>query len=177
MNKRSSRNAHSPNSRVAGCPTHHFGYPIHRGLIAMGGVRPTPPTLPSLQILQHPFPQHLVRPRYAWPSSLTDAQVLERSRALNHGRVAWQGQQGTGRLAHSRPRSCSTSPHRTEAHRSMRSESKPPSHSDTSLRSCLRWITRAFPHRGDVAVDFQYHVYSSTLKPRPPSVHRATSIQ
>jgi hypothetical protein len=55
----------------------------------MGGVRPMPPTLPPLQILQHLFPQHLVRPRYARPSSLTNAQVLERSLALNHERVAW----------------------------------------------------------------------------------------
>jgi hypothetical protein len=59
-----------------------------------------PPTLPPLKILQHLFPQHLVRPRYARSSSLTNAQVLERSLALNHERVAWQGQQGTGRLAH-----------------------------------------------------------------------------
>jgi hypothetical protein len=67
----------------------------------MGVVRPTPPALPPLQILQHPFPQHLVRPRYVRPSSLTNAQVLKRSLALNHERVAWQRQQGTGRLAHS----------------------------------------------------------------------------
>src|ERR1019366_4008581 len=88
------------NWRVAGCPTHNFEYPIHRGLIAMGGVRPLRPTRTPSPTLTHLLPQHLVRPRYARPSSLTNAQVLARSLAVNHERVAWQGQQGTGRLAH-----------------------------------------------------------------------------
>ena len=40
---------------------------------------------------------------YGWPSSLTDAQVLERLLALNHERAASQGQQGTERLEQSPP--------------------------------------------------------------------------
>src|ERR1035437_7162350 len=45
-----------------GAPFTPAGCPIHRGLIAMSGVR-SRRTLPPLQILQHPFPQHPVHPR------------------------------------------------------------------------------------------------------------------
>ena len=40
---------------------------------------------------------------HSWLSSLTDAEVVERSCALRHEGVAWQGQQGTERLAQSPP--------------------------------------------------------------------------
>jgi hypothetical protein len=40
---------------------------------------------------------------HGWPSSLTDAEVVERSFALRYERVAWQGQQGAAQLAQSQP--------------------------------------------------------------------------